>query len=311
MINPLIGWSRKKTLGGVPACNDFGLLVELRDRMRIVFLGDILGKAGREAVISAVPTLRRQLDLDLLVVNGENAAHGFGLTSGIADALFEAGVDVITTGNHVWDQREMLSHIEEEPRIVRPLNYPEGTPGRGVTVVQGAHGQQIMVINAMARLFMDPLDDPFAAVDAALEPVELGRTVDAVLIDFHGEASSEKQAFGHYFDGRASLIVGTHTHVPTADAQVLPGGTAYQTDAGMCGDYNSVIGMQIEAPIQRFTRKTPGERLNPAGGVATVCGVFAELDPATGLAKRVEPIRMGGRLLQAWPDLHTQADAAQ
>lgn len=253
--------------------------------------------------------LRRRLALDCVVVNAENAAHGFGLNARIVEELLACGVDAITTGNHVWDQREMLAEIDRQPRVLRPLNYPPGTPGRGVTVVQTETGASVMVINAMCRLFMDPMDDPFAAIDAALEPVGLGDTVDAILVDFHGEATSEKQALGHYLDGRVSLVVGTHTHVPTADCQVLPGGTAYQSDAGMCGDYDSVIGMQKAAPIHRFTRKIPGERLAPADGPATVCGVVVDLDPATGLARSIQPLRMGGRLAPAWPVLDGAAAA--
>lgn len=277
--------------------------------MRVLFLGDILGRAGRTAVVDAVPMLRRRLALDCVVVNAENAAHGFGLTAKIVDELLDCGVDAITTGNHVWDQREMLSEIDRQPRVLRPLNYPPGTPGRGATVVRTQNGAEVMVVNAMCRLFMDPMDDPFAAIDTVLEPVELGRTVDAILVDIHGEATSEKQALGHYLDGRVSLVVGTHTHVPTADAQVLPGGTAYQTDAGMCGDYDSVIGMVKTAPIHRFTRKVPGERLAPADGPATVCGVLVEVDPATGLATGVHPVRLGGRLAPAWPTLDGAAAA--
>ena len=268
--------------------------------MNILFLGDIVGRAGRDAVIAALPGLRRDLALDLVVANAENAAHGFGLTPDIARALFEAGCDALTLGNHAWDRREIVAYIEAEPRLLRPVNFPPGTPGRGAQIIQAA-GRKVLVINAMARLFMDPLDDPFATVKAELLRHRLGVTVDAILVDLHGEASSEKQAFGHHFDGQVTLVVGTHTHVPTADARVLAGGTAYQTDAGMCGDFDSVIGMAKEGSIARFVRKLPGERLAPAEGEATICGLFVESAPATGLARRVAPLRVGGQLAPTMP----------
>jgi len=263
--------------------------------VNILFLGDIVGRSGRDAVIAALPGLRRDLSLDLVVANAENAAHGFGLTPEIARALYAAGCDALTLGNHAWDRREILGYIETEPRLLRPINYPPGTPGRGAQLVD-ANGKRALVVNAMARLFMDPLDDPFAIVRAELGRHRLGVTVDAILIDLHGEASSEKQAFAHHFDGQVTLVVGTHTHVPTADERVLAGGTAYQTDAGMCGDFDSVIGMAKDGSITRFLRKLPGERLAPAEGEATICGLFVQTDPATGLARRVAPLRMGGCL---------------
>jgi metallophosphoesterase (TIGR00282 family) len=269
--------------------------------MRLLFLGDLVGRTGRDAVIKEMPRLRSELATDFVVVNGENAAGGFGITDKIARSLYEVGVDAITTGNHVWDQRELMGSIDQDPRLLRPANFPAGTPGKGTRVFQLADGRRIVVINVMCRLFMDPLDDPFACLDRELAGRQLGGNVAAVLVDVHGEATSEKMAIGHYLDGRASLVVGTHCHVPTADAQILNKGTAYLTDAGMCGDYDSVIGMQKEAAIHRFVRKMPGERLTPAEGEATICGVFVETDDATGLARRVAPIRLGGRLQPAWP----------
>ncbi len=269
--------------------------------MRVLFLGDVVGRSGRTAVIEALPWLRRQLSLDFVVVNAENAAAGFGLTESICNDLFEAGADVLTTGNHVWDKREIIEYIDREPRLLRPLNYPDGTPGAGVGSFEIRDGARVVVMNAMLRLFMDPLDDPFRAVDAALSASPLGYASDFVLVDVHGEATSEKMAMGHALDGRASLVVGTHTHVPTADTMILPGGTAYQTDAGMCGDYDSVIGMKKDAPVARFTTKMPSARLEPADGDATVCGVFVESDPKTGLAQRVEAVRVGGRLSKSLP----------
>jgi len=269
--------------------------------LRILFLGDVVGRSGRDAVNAALPGLRRDLSLDLVVVNAENASHGFGLAPDMARALFAAGADAITLGNHAWDRKEIIPYIETEPRLFRPLNYPPGTPGRGAGVVETRDGRRVLVLNAMGRLFMDPLDDPFRGVQAAIAPHRIGAggTVAAMLLDMHAEASSEKLAMAHSFDGKLSLVVGTHTHTPSADHQILPGGTAYMTDAGMCGDYDSVIGMEKGGASLRFWRKVPGERLAPAEGEATVCGVFVETDDGTGLAVRVEAVRRGGRLSQA------------
>jgi metallophosphoesterase (TIGR00282 family) len=269
--------------------------------MRILFLGDIVGRSGRDAFLEHVPGLRRQLALDLVVVNGENASHGFGLSPDMARALLTAGADVITLGNHAWDRREIIPYLEEERRVIRPVNFPPGTPGHGAVVVDVPGNRRALVINAMGRLFMDPLDDPFRAIQAELAKHKLGQTIHAAILDIHCEATSEKQAFGHSFDGLVSLVIGTHTHVPTADHQILPGGTAYQTDAGMCGDFDSVIGMQKAGAALRFWRKMPGERLAPAEGEATLCGLFVETDDMTGLAVRVAPLRLGGRLSQAMP----------
>lgn len=269
--------------------------------MRLLFLGDLVGRVGRTAAIEALPQLIEDNDLDFVVVNGENAARGFGITEDILQEVLDAGADVVTTGNHVWDQREALVFIERQERLLRPLNFPAGTPGRGANMFTARNGARVLVINVMGRIFMESLDDPFAAVEAALAACPLGDAVDAVVIDVHAEASSEKQALGHFADGRASLVVGTHTHVPTADHQILPGGTAYMTDAGMCGDYDSVIGMDKEEPINRFMRKIPSGRFQPALGEATVCGVAVEIDDATGLATAVAPLRFGGRLSPVLP----------
>ncbi len=263
--------------------------------MKLLFLGDIVGKSGRTAVIAHLPALQAALSPDCIVVNGENAAHGHGLSPTIAEELFASGVDCITTGNHVWDKKELVPILDTEPRILRPLNFPGGTPGRGASLIEGRNGHKVLVINAMARLFMDPLDDPFAAVGRELQWCRLGWEVDAILLDFHGEASSEKMAMGHFCDSRVTLVVGTHTHIPTADAQILPGGTAYQTDAGMCGDYDSVIGMKKESSVARMVTKMPGERFAPAEGDATVCGTFVETNEH-GLAARIEAVRIGPRL---------------
>ena len=272
--------------------------------MRLLFIGDVVGRAGREAVAAVLPRLRTELRLDLAVVNAENASHGFGLAPDMAEALFAAGADVLTLGNHAWDRKEIIPYIADHPRLLRPLNYPPGTPGAGVVVVDVADGRRALVAQAIGRLFLDPLDCPFRGTAEILARHRMGAggTVQAVIIDFHAEASSEKMAFAHAFDGQASLVVGTHTHCPSADHQILPGGTGFQSDAGMSGDYDSVIGMQKEGAASRFWRKMPGERLSPAEGEATVCGVFVETDDATGLARRIEPLRLGGRLSQAVPE---------
>jgi 2',3'-cyclic-nucleotide 2'-phosphodiesterase len=269
--------------------------------MRLLLCGDVVGASGRRAVTGNLPRLRRDLELDFVVVNGENAAHGFGITAQICDELFDAGADVITTGNHVWDRREIIGHFDREPRLLRPHNFPAGTPGAGARVFDAPGGRKVFVLHLMARLFMDPLDDPFALAEAALESHRLGETVDATILDFHGEATSEKTAMGHFADGRASLVVGTHSHVPTADARILAGGTAFQTDAGMCGDYDSVIGMRTHEAVERFVTKMPTGRLEPADGEATLCAVYCEIDDRTGLAVRVAPVRTGGHLTPHWP----------
>lgn len=270
--------------------------------MRILFLGDVVGRTGRDGVLAALPVLRERLDPDITIVNGENSAGGFGITMKIADEFFAAGVDVITTGNHVWDQKELVGQIDQQPRLLRPLNYPEGTPGRGFVLLQTRGQRAVLVVNVMCRLFMDALDDPFAGMERVLRAHRLGSGgVSAIIVDVHGEATSEKMIMGHTLDGRASLVVGTHSHVPTADHQILPGGTAYLSDAGMCGDYDSAIGMKKEVAAAKLIRKLPTERLSPAEGPATVCGVYVETDDRTGLALRVEPVRLGGRLSQHLP----------
>lgn len=271
--------------------------------MRIAFLGDVVGKSGRKAVMKHLPNLREDLALDFVVVNAENAAGGFGITESTAKDLYEAGADVLTLGNHAWDQSEALSYIEREPRLLRPVNYPEGSaPGKGSGMYSLEDGRQVLVMNVLLRLFMQPLDDPFASVEKQLAACPLGEIADAVIVDMHGEATSEKYAMGHFCDGKASLVVGTHTHVPTADHHIMGGGTAYQTDAGMCGDYDSVIGMDKEEPLRRFTTQMRTTRFSPATGLGTVCGTFLETDDNTGLAKNVEAIRIDGVLSRSVPD---------
>ena len=270
--------------------------------MRLLFIGDVGGRAGRAAIAEHVPVRRRNLALDFVVANGENAAGGFGITENIAQDFLNAGVDCITLGNHAFDQREALVFIERAPHVLRPLNYPAGTPGRGSWLYETAKGERVLVMNVMGRVFMDAMDDPFAAVEKELAACPLGLACDAAILDIHAEASSEKQALAHFADGRVSLAIGTHTHVPTADWRILPHGAAFQTDAGMTGDYDSIIGMDKEEPIRRFTRKTPGSRFEPAEGAATLCGLYVETG-ADGLAKKVEALRVGGGLAQAIPAL--------
>jgi 2',3'-cyclic-nucleotide 2'-phosphodiesterase len=269
--------------------------------MRLLFLGDIVGRPGRSAVFERLPALRERWRLDCVVINGENAAGGFGITEAICDEVLAAGADAITLGNHSWDQREALVFIERQPRLLRPLNYPAGTPGRGANLIDTHSGRRVLIVNVMGRLFMDPLDDPFAALDRELEACPLAQVADAAIIDVHAEATSEKEALAHYLDGRVSLVVGTHTHVPTADHRIMRGGTAYMSDAGMCGDYDSVLGMQKEESIRRFLQKTPGPRMEPAQGEGTLSGVAVETDDRTGLAVRVAAVRLGPQLEETWP----------
>ncbi len=264
--------------------------------MRLIFLGDIVGRAGRKAVMRHLPALKARFAPDFVLANGENAAGGFGITEAILQELFDAGIDVVTSGNHIWDQREALVFIERHERLLRPLNYPPGTPGRGVGLFRTASGAEVLVINAMGRIYMPDLDCPFRAVEQELAACPLAERADAVVIDFHGEASSEKQAFARFVDGRASLVVGTHTHVPTADDRILRGGTAYITDIGMCGDYDSVIGMEADESVERFLTKIPRGRFQVARGEATVSGVCVETDDETGLARHLSPLRLGGLL---------------
>jgi metallophosphoesterase (TIGR00282 family) len=269
--------------------------------MRLLFLGDIVGRPGRNAVTERLPGLRERWRLDCVIINGENAAGGFGITEPICDEILMAGADAITLGNHAFDQREALVFIERQHRLVRPANFPPGTPGRGAAMVETRNGARVLVINLLGRLFIDPLDDPFATVEREVEACPLRHGADAIVIDFHAEATSEKQALAYHLDGRVSLVVGTHTHAPTADHRILPGGTAFQSDAGMCGDYDSILGMHKDEPIRRFLQKTPGSRLESATGVGTLCGLALETDDRTGLALHVAPVRLGPTIEEAWP----------
>ncbi|RYG90671.1 TIGR00282 family metallophosphoesterase [Loktanella sp. IMCC34160] len=270
--------------------------------MRLLFLGDIVGRGGRQAVAQRLPKLRDDWRLDFVVINGENATGGMGLSGNHARALFEAGADVVTLGDHAFDQKDMLQFCEQEPRIIRPLNFSKVAPGKGARVFTARGGQKVLVAQVLGQVFMKrPFDDPFSAVDAVLRQYPLGGMVQASLIDMHCEATSEKMAMGHFCDGRASVIVGTHTHVPTADAMILPKGSAYQTDAGMCGDYNSVIGMKKDEPLRRFITGMAKERFEPALADVTLSGLYVETDDRTGKAKRVEQVRQGGLLSSAGP----------
>ena len=265
--------------------------------MRVLFLGDIVGRTARNDVIEQLPLLRDELTLDFILVNCENAAGGFGITPKICDELFAAGADVLTTGNHVWDKKEIIDYIASEPRLLRPLNMAEGAPGNGIVQVKNAAGKRFVAVNLMTNLFMAANDPVFPALNDALVRNKLGRDADFILIDVHGEATSEKMALGHYADGRASLVVGTHTHVPTADQRILAGGTAYQTDAGMCGDYDSVIGIDKDAATDRFLGRG-NSRLSVALGPVTLSGVIVET-AETGLATAIYPLRHGGVLSSA------------
>ena len=270
--------------------------------MRILFLGDIVGRSGRTAVIEKVKALREAWKLDFIVVNGENASNGMGLSKDHAQALLAAGVDCLTLGDHAFDQKDMLTFIEQEPRIVRPVNFAKTAPGLGFRVFDVPGGRKILVVQVLGQVFMKrAFDDPFSAVDQILRKHPRGGMVNATLVDVHCEATSEKMAMGHFMDGRASVVVGTHTHVPTGDAQILPGGTAYLSDAGMCGDYNSVIGMEKAEPMRRFVTGMSKTRFQPADGEATLSGLYVETDDRTGAATRVEMVRQGGRLAQSGP----------
>ncbi|MCL4107602.1 UNVERIFIED_CONTAM: hypothetical protein GTU68_022063 [Idotea baltica] len=270
--------------------------------MKILYLGDVMGRAGRAAVAERLPDLRRDWKLDFVVVNGENATSGFGLSGAHANSLFEAGADCVTLGDHAFDQKDMLTHIESDSRLVRPLNFSKVAPGRGHRLFTATGGRKVLVLQALGQVFMKrPFDDPFSAIDGVLSKHPLGGVANAIIVDVHCEATSEKMGIGHFCDGRASMVVGSHTHVPTADAQILPGGTAFQTDAGMCGDYNSVIGMEKGEPLRRFITGMAKGRFQPAMGEATLSGLYVETDDRTGKATKVVMIRQGGRLAPSGP----------
>ncbi len=260
--------------------------------MKIIYCGDVVGRSGREAVLSHIKDLREDYKADFVIVNAENAAHGFGLTPSICRDLYDAGVDGIITGNHVFDQREIIPFLDYDKRIIRPLNYPLGTIGRGSAVLEAPNGKKLLICQVMGRVFMEALDCPVQALKAVLKDYKLAQNVDAIMVDIHAEASSEKISFAHYFDGLVSGVFGTHTHVPTADETILKKGTAYLTDIGMCGDYDSVLGFEEEAPIKRLLKQYPSEKLVPSQGKGTLCAVYFQTDDKTGLATHIERIQI-------------------
>lgn len=278
--------------------------------MRLLFLGDVVGRAGRKAVLDALPRLRQRYALDFVVVNAENSAGGYGITEAILTELLDAGADAVTLGNHAFDQKDALVFIERQPRLIRPLNMPRGTPGRGAGLFQARNGAEVLVINALGRVFMSEMDCPFRAIDNEVTACRLGQGADVIFVDMHAEATSEKQAMAFFLDGRVSAVVGTHTHAPTADERILPGGTAYMSDVGMCGDYHSVLGMDAAEPVSRFLTRIPRERFEPAVGPATVCGLAIETDDKTGRTVKLAGLRLGGALAPAEPQFWIEGETS-
>ena len=265
--------------------------------MNILILGDIVGPSGREALVKKLPNLIKKKKLDFVIVNGENAADsGVGITKKNTEEFFKAGTDVITTGNHVWDQQETLEFITSEKRLLRPENLVKGSPGLGTGIFNSKNNKKVAVINLMGNIFMKKCDDVFKAAKKFIQMVKLKRDADFIIVDLHGEITSEKMAMGYLFDGKATMVVGTHTHVPTSDHRIMEKGTAYQTDIGMCGDYNSVIGMNRDNSLKKFFKDSSATKHYPALGEATISGLMVKADHETGLAKEVEPIIVGGSL---------------
>ena len=262
--------------------------------MKIIFIGDIVGRSGREALSENIAYIKKNYKPDVIIANAENAASGYGLSKKIAVDLFSLGVDVITLGNHAWDQKEMLSYIEEQPKIVRAMNYPQGVPGKGEYKLTLDDGRSLIIIQIMLRVFMGiSLDDPFSIINKRVSKEFLGTSTNGILIDMHGDITAEKNAFAHYMDGKVTAILGTHTHVPTADQRILKNQTAYQTDVGMTGDYDSVIGFKKEGPIHSFVKSYRLEgRFVPAQGKGKVCGAYIESNDLTGLAKKIESFQI-------------------
>ena len=265
--------------------------------MKILFLGDIIGPSGCKSVKSNLPEIKKKIKIDFVIVNGENAADsGVGISEKISTDLFEAGVDVITSGNHIWDQKETIEHITREKRLLRPENSIQGTPGKGFEIYETSQGIKVAVLNLMGNVFMKKSEDVFMITEKIFNKFELKKDADFIIVDFHGEITSEKMAMGHYLDGKATLVVGTHTHVPTSDARILKNGTAYQTDTGMCGDYNSVIGMNKENSIKKFFNNKETKKHFPSLGEATLSGIIVEGDLKTGLARSANQFLFGGVL---------------
>ena len=271
--------------------------------MRIVFIGDIYGRSGREALQTHLPKIKAELKPDVVIVNADNAAHGRGVTDKHLKEFYEWGVDCVTGGDHIWDQRQIISHITHDKKLLRPVNFPPNTPGNGTYIVETVNGQRCLVIHALGRVFINPLDDPFAIVKSIVDKNPIGRDIDAIFVDFHAEATSEKMAMGQFLDGKVTAVIGSHTHIPTADNHVMSGGTAYQTDAGMTGDYDSVIGARKDVPLQKFTTGLMRERMIPANGEATLCGTLVISNDKNGMAESIQPIRMGGLLPQIFPEI--------
>ena len=265
--------------------------------MNILLLGDIVGSSGRKAIIDKLPNLIKQKKINFVIVNGENSADpGVGITNKIVEEFLKVGVDVITTGNHVWDQKETMQFIDSEKRLLRPENLTKGSPGNGFGIFNSKNNKKVAVINLMGNVYMKKSDDVFMAAKKFIQLTELKRDADFIIVDIHGEITSEKMAMGHLFDGKATMVVGTHTHVPTSDYRILDKGTAYQTDVGMCGDYNSVIGMNKENSLKKFLKDDTAVKHFPALGEATLSGLMVVADNETGLANKVEPIVLGGSL---------------
>lgn len=264
--------------------------------MKILFLGDIVGRAGRELALRELPKLKEKMALDFIIVNAENAAHGFGLTPKMFDAFKRAGANVITMGNHTFDKKDIFPILAENPDIVRPANYPEGTIGRGFTIYTLSDGRKVGVIQVLGQIFMPKNEPPFSLLESFYQKHPLGSDLQAIIVDVHAEATSEKMAMGFLSDGKASLVAGTHTHIPTADAMILPKGTGYITDIGMCGDYYSIIGMTTQSALPRFCGQQP-IRLSPAEENGTLCAVYVETNDTTGLCQTINPIRIGAHLI--------------
>lgn len=256
--------------------------------MKIIYCGDVVGRAGRDAVLNNLKPMRERFKADAVIVNVENAAHGFGVTPGIAKEFLDSGADILTTGNHVWQQRDIIPFLDENKRIIRPLNYPETAAGHGYAEFELPNGKKLLVTQVLGRVFMESVDNPALAIDKLLKSYTLGGNVQAVFVDIHAECTSEKLSLGYYLDGRVSVVAGTHTHVPTADARLLPNGTAYITDVGMCGNYDSVLGFDKQTPIDRLCQKYNGGRLEVCRTGGSVWGIFVETDDKTGLAKSIE-----------------------
>ena len=262
--------------------------------MNILILGDIMGPSGREAIIKKLPNLIKQKEIDFVIINGENAADpGVGITKKNAEDFFKAGTDVITTGNHVWDQKETMEFITSEKRLLRPENLVQGSPGKGFGIFNSKNNKKVAVINLMGNIFMKKCDDVFEVAKKFIQNVKLKKDADFIVVDMHGEITSEKMAMGYLFDGKVTVFVGTHTHVPTSDHRIMEKGTAYQTDIGMCGDYNSVIGMNRDNSLKKFFKDSSATKHYPALGEATISGLMVIADNETGLANKVEPIVLG------------------